>query len=128
MGLVALAYSYSHHLVLIYSDAGSHLNIARRVLDSRNPGIAQLGTVWLPVPHILMQPFIQIDFLWHTGLAGSIVGYFCFEVAAISLFLSVRLITRHELAAWIGLAVFISNPNMLYVQTTALTEPVLLDR
>lgn len=85
VGLVALSYSYTHHLVLTYSDAGSHLNIARRVLDSRNPGIAQLGTVWLPVPHILMQPFIQNDFLWHTGLAGSIVGFICYEIAAVSL-------------------------------------------
>ncbi|MGH2408966.1 MAG: DUF5719 family protein [Chloroflexota bacterium] len=125
-GLVALYWSYSNHLVLVYSDAGSHLNIARRVLDSRTPSIAQLGTVWLPVPHILMQPFIQNDFLWHTGLAGSIVGFACFEIAAVSLFLSVRLIVRHEIAAWIGMAVFITNPNVLYVQTTALTEPVLL--
>jgi hypothetical protein len=125
-GVVALVWSYSNNLVLVYSDAGSHLNIARRVLDSRTPGIAQLGTVWLPVPHILMQPFIQNDFLWHSGLAGSIVGFFCFEIAAIALFLSLRLIVRHELAAWIGLLVFITNPNVLYVQTTALTEPVLL--
>ncbi|MGH2347017.1 MAG: hypothetical protein ACRDG4_17460, partial [Chloroflexota bacterium] len=125
-GLVALAYSYAHNLILVYSDAGSHLNIARRVLDSRTPGIAQLGTVWLPVPHILLQPFIQNDFLWHTGLAGSIVGFCCFEIAAVSLFLSIRLIAKHEIAAWIGLTAFITNPNILYVQTTALTEPVLL--
>lgn len=125
-GLVALAYSYEHNLILVYSDAGSHLNIARRVLDSRTPGIAQLGTVWLPVPHILLQPFIQNDFLWHSGLAGSIVGFACFEIAAVSLFLSIRLIVQHEIAAWIGLLAFITNPNILYVQTTALTEPVLL--
>ena len=125
-GLVALTWSFSNHLVLVYSDAGSHLDIARRVLDSRTPGIAQLGTVWLPIPHILLQPFIQNDFLWHTGLAGSIVGFFCFEIAAIALFLSIRLIVRYEVSAWIGLLVFITNPNVLYVQTTALTEPVLL--
>ncbi|MGE5618822.1 MAG: hypothetical protein ACM3US_06140 [Sphingomonadaceae bacterium] len=116
---------YQNDLTLAYSDAISHLNIARRVLDSRTPGLAQFGTVWLPVPHILMQPFIQIDFLWHTGLAGSIVGFFSFLATSVTLFLSIRLITKHQIAAWIGLAAFISNPNVLYLQCTALTEPVL---
>ena len=34
---------------LYYGDAEAHLNIARRVLDSRTPGPEQLGTVWLPL-------------------------------------------------------------------------------
>lgn len=123
---VASYWSHLHGLQLAHSDAVTHLNIARRVLDSQTPGVAQLGTVWLPVPHILMQPFIYSDFLWHTGLAGSIVGYVCFVATAVALFLSIRLITQHQPAAWIGLAAFLSNPNALYLQTTALTEPVLL--
>jgi len=126
MALIALYASYRGNLILAYGDAASHLDIARHVLDSRTPGIAQLGTIWLPVPHLLMQPFIYSDVLWRSGLAGSIVGLLCFVTTALTLFLSIRLITRHSLAAWIGLAVFISNPNALYMQTTALTEPVLL--
>ena len=125
-GIAVLVWSYHDGLILAYWDSQSHLNIARRVLDSRTPGIAQLGTVWLPVPHILMLPFIWIDSLWHTGLAGSIVGLLCFVATAATLFLSIRLITGHEAAAWIGLVVFLSNPNVLYIQTTPLTEPVLL--
>jgi len=126
VGILGLVWAYQNGLVLAYSDSLSHLNIARRVLDSRTPGVVQLGTVWLPVPHVLMQPFIYIDFLWHTGLAGSIVGLLSFVVTAAALFLSARRITQHETAAWIGLAVFLSNPNVLYIQTTPLTEPVLL--
>jgi hypothetical protein len=126
VGLVALYLSYRANVVLAYQDASSHLNIARRVLDSRSPGVAQLGTIWLPIPHLLLQPFVASDYLWRTGLAGSIVGFGCFEVTAIALFLSIRLIARHQVAAWVGLAVFLSNPNMLYLQTTALTEPVML--
>jgi len=125
-GLIALYVSYRSNLILAYGDSVSHLDIARHVLDSRTPGVAQLGTVWLPLPHLLMQPFVYSDFLWRTGLAGSIVGLLCFVTTAIAIFLSVRLITRHSLAPWVGLAVFISNPNALYLQTTALTEPVLL--
>jgi hypothetical protein len=126
VGLVALYLSYRANDVLAYQDASSHLNIARRVLDSRSPGVAQFGTIWLPIPHLLLQPFVASDYLWRTGLAGSIVGFGCFEVTAITLFLSIRLIARRQFAAWIGLAVFLSNPNMLYLQTTALTEPVML--
>lgn len=125
-GLIALYWSYHNNLLLSYNDAMGHLNIARRVFDSRTPGLVQLGTVWLPLPHLLMQPFIYSNFLWHTGLAASIVGLICFVITAIALFQSVRLITTHPAAPWIGLIVFIANPNMLYMQTTALTEPVLL--
>jgi hypothetical protein len=42
------------------------------------------------------------------------------------LFQTVRLMVRHQFAAWIALFFFITNPNVLYLQTTALTEPVLL--
>ncbi len=126
VGVAALSWSYRNDLILTYWDSQAHLNIARRVLDSRTPGIAQLGTVWLPVPHILMMPFIYFDFLWTTGLAGSAVGLFCFVITATALFLSIRLITQCEVASWIGLAVLLSNPNLLYIQTTPLTEPVLL--
>src|SRR6478672_3406837 len=44
----------SHGYTLYYGDAEAHLNIARRVLDSRTPGPEQLGTAWLPLPHVLM--------------------------------------------------------------------------
>jgi len=125
-GLAALYWSYRNGLLLIYDDSMSHLNIARRVLDSRTPGLAQLGTVWLPAPHVLLQPFVYSDFLWLSGLAGSIVGLLSFVITAAVLFQSVRLLVKHQAVAWLGLAVFLSNPNGLYLQTTALTEPVLM--
>ncbi len=125
-GVLALYYSYIHNFVLAYNDAQSHLKIARRVFDNRTPGFVQLGIVWLPVPHFLMLPFIWVDKLWHSGLAGSIVGLGCFIATSIALFLSIRLLTNSSLAGWAGVAVLVTNPNLLYIQTTALTEPVLL--
>ena len=44
--------------ILMHGDATAHINIARRVFDSLTPGPLQLGTVWLPLPHLLMIPFI----------------------------------------------------------------------
>src|ERR1700758_531407 len=51
--------TYSHRGdILLFGDAVAHINIARRVFDSRTPGPLQLGTVWLPLPHLLIMPFV----------------------------------------------------------------------
>src|SRR5271169_2885230 len=63
---------------LWYGDAEAHLNIARRIFDSRTPGYEQLGTVWLPLPHLLMIPFAMHDAWWRNGLAGAIPSSVCF--------------------------------------------------
>jgi len=63
LSLVAWYFSYKFHYVLTYNDAASHLNIARRVVDNLTPGIAQIGTVWLPLPHLLMLIFAWNDFM-----------------------------------------------------------------
>src|SRR4051794_19433560 len=65
----AAAWFYSKGYVCYYGDAEAHLNIARRIVDSLTPGRDQIGTVWLPLPHLLMLPFAANDHLWQTGLA-----------------------------------------------------------
>ena len=55
---------------LLYADAISRLDIARKVVDNITPGLAQLGNVWLPLPQILMLPFIWNSYLWQSGIAG----------------------------------------------------------
>lgn len=125
-GVVVLLWSYAHNYVLAYNDAQSHLKIARRVIDNRTPGFVQLGTVWLPVPHVMMLPFIWINTLWHTGLAGSFVGLFCLVITAVALFATMKLLTGRALIGWAAVIVLLTNPSWMYIQTTALTEPVLL--
>src|SRR6202051_3480232 len=70
LSFVALLLSFSRGYLLLYGDAVAHLGIARRILDSRNPGLIQLGGVWLPLPHLLMLPFVQKLEWWQNGLAG----------------------------------------------------------
>src|SRR5882672_2621709 len=60
-------YYYFNGLGLAYNDARSHLDIGRRVVEGLKPGAAQLGSVWLPLPHALMIPTIWNDFMWHSG-------------------------------------------------------------
>jgi len=124
--IVACWYYFQHHEILLYGDALSHLRISRSVFDSATPGLAQLGSVWLPLPHILMWPFIWNDYLWHSGLAGSFVSMPCYIIAAMYLFLSARRLTRSSSASFIGTLLFIFNPNVLYLQSTPLSETVCM--
>ncbi len=120
--------------VLLYGDAIAHINIARRVFDSKTPGLLQLGTVWLPLPHLLMIPFIISMKMWRTGAGGSIpsMGAYVFGVAGIFRLTRDALsrgpspdITAH-LAAWFAAAVYAANPNLIYMQSTAMGESVYL--
>ena len=111
--------------MLNYGDAIAHLHIARRVFDSRAPRFTQLGSVWLPLPHILLIPFVQNYEWWATGLAGIIPSALAYLASCFGLY---RL-ARHWLtpaASAVALAFFALNPNLLYLQTTAMTEPLFL--
>lgn len=114
---------------LYYGDAESHLDIARGILDARTSGFEQscerFGTVWLPVPHALMLPLVGRDSLWKNGLAGAIPASVCFVIAGAFLFAAVLRLFRSPAAAWAALGVFALNPNLLYLQSTPMTEAVL---
>ncbi len=124
--VVALAWSYWHGYVVVYGDSESHLNIAKRVVDSITPGFAQLGGIWLPLPHLLMVPFVYFDFMWRSGLAGSVVSGTAFVIATIYLYRLALFVSKSKLMAFAASVVFLTNPNILYVQTTPMTEMLLI--
>jgi hypothetical protein len=111
---------------LYYGDAEAHLNIARRIIDSRRPGYDQIGTVWLPLPHILMLPLVRDDHLWRSGLAGAIPSSLCFVCAGIFLYAAMRRATQSSAAALASLGLLVFNPNLLYLQATPMTEAAVL--
>ncbi len=126
ISFLATYISYTNHYLVVYNDAASHINISRRVVDSLTPGLAQIGTVWLPLPHILMLPFASNDYLWHTGFAGSVVSMAAFIISVPFMYKTILLITQSKTASIIGALLFALNPNLLYLQTTAMTEPLLI--
>jgi hypothetical protein len=126
LSCIAVYFSYQSNYILTYNDAASHLNIARRVVDSITPGFAQIGTVWLPLPHIFMLVFAWNNTLWHTGLAGSIISMIAYITGAIYIHKLINLLISKPIAGAIGTLVFLLNPNLLYLQTTPMTEPLLL--
>jgi hypothetical protein len=126
LSILAWIIFYRLGLTTDYNDAMSHLNIARLVVDNMQPGMSQLGSVWLPMSHILSLPLVWNDFLWHSGLAGSLISMASFVLSAIGIYrIIVHLIDSQKSAA-VGTAAFCLSLNMLYLQTTPLTEPLYL--
>ena len=125
MAFLALVVSYAHGYVLLYGDAVAHLAIARRIFDSRNPGLAQLGGVWLPLPHLLMLPFVWRMDWWQNGIAGAWPSLLCYLLGVAGMY---RLSRRMLPIRWalVATAFFGLNPNLLYLSTTAMTEPLFL--
>ncbi|HEV2730731.1 MAG TPA: hypothetical protein VGV15_11925, partial [Terriglobales bacterium] len=132
ISVAAFFYYFSHGELLLYGDAVAHINIARRVFDSRTPGLLQLGTVWLPLPHLLMIPFLISDWLWRTGVGGSIPSMTAYVFGVVGIFKLTRSVLETEspqfarLAPWGAVLAYAANPNLIYLQTTAMTEPIYL--
>src|SRR6478752_2776901 len=76
--------------ILLYGDAVAHINIARRVFDSRTPGLLQLGTVWLPLPHLLMMPLVASKWMWQSGVGGSLPSMAAYVLGVVGIFRVVR--------------------------------------
>lgn len=129
--LSALSVYYFWHylqngLGLNYNDARSHLDIGRRVVEGLKPGLAQLGSVWLPLNHMLMIPFIWNDWAWHSGFAGAIWNMLSFVGTALVIYAFLKKLNVALVGRLVGVGVFAANLNILYLQSTAMTEIILL--
>ena len=112
-------------LTLSHYDARGHLVVSRRIIDSLTPGWRQVGAVWLPLPHLVNALPAQFDWAYRTG--GVAVAFSILTIAA-------------GCAAWAGFArrhlhstaaalappaLMVLNPNVLYLTSTPMTEPLL---
>ncbi len=134
ISVVSFLYYYRSADVTLYGDAVAHINIARRVFDSKTPGLLQLGTVWLPLPHLLMIPFLVSKSMWEHGGGGSIPSLAAYVLGVVGLFRLVRGALSHgierdvtaHVAAWMAAFIYAANPNLIYMQTTAMGESLYL--
>ena len=90
-----------------------------------NPGLVAVGGVWLPLPHLLMLPFVQKMEWWQNGLAGAWPSLLCYILGVAGFY---RLARRMMAPRWalVATAFYALNPNLLYLATTAMTEPLFL--
>jgi 4-amino-4-deoxy-L-arabinose transferase-like glycosyltransferase len=123
--MAALIYYAGHGYLLLYGDAVAHLHIARRVFDSLNPGFRQLGSVWLPLPHLLLLPFVQKMAWWQNGMAGAVPSMVSYVAGCIGIYRLARNWMDAQFAA-IAALFYGVNPGLLYFSTTAMTEPLFL--
>ena len=113
-------------LVLSHYDAKAHLVVARRIADSITPGWQQFGGVWLPLPHLLNALPAQSDWLYRTGAFASAISAAGFGITAYAVARLALLLTASRQAAAVAVLLLILNPNLLYLHTTPMTEPLLL--
>ncbi|MGD0338259.1 MAG: phospholipid carrier-dependent glycosyltransferase [Bacteroidota bacterium] len=119
-------YHIDKHSFLYFGDAASHIVKARQFFDSQRPGFHNIGTVWLPLPHLILLPLVAIDALFYSGIAGLLVGIPCLVGTGILLFLIVRRITGSLPIAFLSGCLFGLNPNMVYMALTPMNEPIFI--
>ncbi len=134
VSIFTFLFYYRQAEVLLYGDAIAHINIARRVFDSKTPGLLQLGTVWLPLPHLLMIPFLVSTEMWRWGAGGSIPSMAAYVFSVVGMFRLTRGVLSRgregdgpaRIAAWSAALIYGVNPNLIYMQSTAMGETVYL--
>lgn len=102
-------------------DQNSHLNLSRQVVDSMTPGLSQLG-FWPPLLHILMVPFVAVDYLYQSGLAGIFTLAPFLAMATVYLYKTIDLVIRNRIIAFLGSITFLMNPYVLYYTATPMME------
>src|SRR5215471_15541451 len=106
LSILAYLVVASRGATLFYTDALSHMTIARRVVDGVDSGFAQLGGVWLPLPHLLMLPFVWITPLYQSGFAGSVISMAAYIAAVVFVYRIAAGLTGGRLAGVIAAVVF----------------------
>ena len=126
VGGAAWAIFFRAGLVLSHYDAKAHLVVARRVFDNLTPGWQQIGAVWLPLPHLIDVLPAQIDVFYRTGVFASLVSIACLAVTTYAAARLILRVTGSAPGACASAALLIFNPNLLYLHTTPMTEPLLI--
>jgi hypothetical protein len=125
VGTAAALFYARAGLTLSHYDARAHLVVARRIIDSLTPGWQQIGAVWLPLPHVLNMIPAQIDLLYRTGASAVAMSVASTGVAAWALASLILRTTGSRTGAITAVALLVLNPDVLYLQSTPMTEPLL---
>ena len=125
LGTIAASVYWRAGLSLSHYDAKAHLVVARRIFDSLTPSWEQIGAVWLPLPHLLNAIPVQIDFFYQTGAFAIAISIVSFAITTACVSAIVRSLSGSRTGAVLAASLFALNPNVLYLQSTPMTEPLL---
>lgn len=110
---------------LIPADAAARTLLAAEVFFSRDPKLANLGFVWLPLPAFLQLPLVLVPGLWPTGLAGAVVSALAGALTGALINETARALGWGR-SRYLLVAAFALNPAVIYVSASGLTEPLLM--
>jgi hypothetical protein len=125
IGIAAAVFYARAGLTLSHYDARAHLVVARRIIDSLTPGWQQVGAVWLPLPHLLNMLPVQNDLLYRTGASAVAISIASTAITAWALASVILDVTSSRSGAFTAAALFVLNPDVLFLQSTPMTEPLL---
>ncbi|MFY9611089.1 MAG: hypothetical protein WAU45_21065, partial [Blastocatellia bacterium] len=128
-------YFFGQGMTNHYGDGVAHVNIARKVVDSPDDSLwqryIQIGSPWLPLQTVLMLPLVSNDWMWRSGVGGSVISMISFVIAAVSMYsLAMNFYgkgeTRSPVLAALSVATFVLNPSALFMQATPMSEMVFI--
>src|ERR1700749_2716021 len=125
VGASAIAHYARLGLTLSHYDARGHLVVARRIIDSLTPGWQQVGAVWLPLPHLLNALPVQMDWLYRTGFSAIALSIASMALAAWAIATLIERASGSAVGGIVAAALLMLNPDVLYLQSTPMTEPLL---
>lgn len=118
ISIAACAYFFKQNQLLVFHSIMEQVNVTRQfVVGPPMFNVVRLGGNALPLPYLMMVPFVWNDYLWHTGLAGSIPSMLCYVVTCVYVFLTARLLTRNSSISYLSSLIFMLNPTILYMQS-----------
>ena len=112
-------------LALSHWDARAHLVVARRVFDNLVPSWQQVGAVWLPLPHLLNLLPVQVDAWYRTGASAIAISVLSMAVTCAAIASFIARVTGSFIGGACAAALLMTNANLLYLQSTPMTEPLL---
>jgi hypothetical protein len=125
VGVAAAMHYTGAGLALAHYDARAHVVVARRILDSLMPGWQQIGAVWLPLPHLLNMLPVQVDAWYRSGASAIAISIASMAIGAGALAAVILRHTGSITGAALTPVLLMINPNVLYLQSTPMTEPLL---
>lgn len=125
-GIGFFIYYFLHGLTVAHYDAKAHLLVARRMFDSLEPGYGQMGVNWLPLTHLIYLPFVIFDLQYRSGFLPSIISVFSFAISGWLTYRIAHRVTGSVAAGIFAAAILLGNPNLQYLQSCPLTEPLYM--
>jgi hypothetical protein len=104
-------------------DALARTSMARSVVDSRDPHLAAIGFVWMPLPTFVQLPIVALLKPWDLAAAAGPISTAMFGGATIPVLVAITRRLGLRPAAQVALAVlYAANPVVIFYASSGMSE------